>query len=52
MIILSLNVRGLGGAPTILALKRLCHNVSPDVIFLQETKLSGSWAIDSFSNWL
>jgi len=37
MIILSLNLRGVGGAPKALALKRIIAQVSPDIIFFQET---------------
>jgi len=34
---MSLNVRGFGGAPKMLALKELFLSVKPDIIFLQET---------------
>jgi len=52
MIILSLNIRDLGGSPTHLTLKQLFQTVSPEVLFLQETKVVGSWAQEILSRWL
>jgi exonuclease III len=52
MIILSLNIRGLGGSPAQLALKRLFQTISPEVLFLQETKVVGSRAQEVLSRWL
>jgi exonuclease III len=40
MIVLSWNVRGLNSIPRQKAVRRLIESQSPDVIFLQETKLS------------
>ena len=40
MIILSWNVRGLNNIPRQKVVRRLIDSHSPDVIFIQETKLS------------
>ena len=40
MIILSWNVRGLNNIPRQKVVRRLIDSQSPDVIFIQETKLS------------
>jgi hypothetical protein len=44
MIILSLNLREVGGAPKLLNLKRLILSTSPDIIFFQETMVDSSKA--------
>jgi hypothetical protein len=49
MIVLSLNVCGVGGASKRLALKRLFNVYSPDVIMLQETMCPGTKAIEVMS---
>lgn len=41
MLILSLNLRGVGGAPKSLALQRLLTSLSPDFILFQETMTRG-----------
>jgi hypothetical protein len=41
MIVLSLNVRGVGGAPKYLSLKRLFDMVKPDLVMIQETMVDG-----------
>lgn len=41
MILLSINVRGVGGIPKFSALKILVQLVSLDIIFLQETMVTG-----------
>ena len=55
MIILSMNIRGVGGAPKFLALRRMCEIVRPDILLIQETMVSSDKAIDVFSkgvgNW-
>jgi hypothetical protein len=52
MIVLSLNVRGVGGAPKFLSLKRLLELVKPDVFFVQETMVCGNKAREVFSKLL
>jgi exonuclease III len=37
MILLSLNIRGVGGTLKQASMRRVCRKVKPDVIFLQET---------------
>jgi exonuclease III len=53
MIILSLNARGVGGAPKIQALKRMVVECKHDIILVQETMCPGEKAIElAFSLWL
>ena len=40
MIVLSWNVRGLNSIPRQKVVRRLIESQSPDVVFIQETKLS------------
>ena len=49
MIILSMNIRGVGGAQKLLALRRVCENVRPDILMIQETMVTAEKAIDVFS---
>jgi hypothetical protein len=49
MIVISLNVRGVGGAPKFLALKRLFDLVKPDIVMIQETMVDGNKAREVFS---
>jgi exonuclease III len=49
MIVISLNVRGVGGAPKSLALKRLFDLVKPDIVMIQETMVDGNKAREVFS---
>jgi len=51
MIVISLNVRGVGGAPKSLALKRLFDLVKPDIDMIQETMVDGNKAREVFSNF-
>lgn len=44
MLVFSLNLKGVGGAPKTLALRRLFTTNQPNVIFLQETMSLGSKA--------
>jgi exonuclease III len=44
MILLSLNIRGVGGTLKSASLQRLLRRTSPDIIFLQETMVEGSKA--------
>jgi len=48
MIITSHNIRGLGGNPKFLALKRLFYSLSPDILCIQETMTSADRACDYF----
>jgi exonuclease III len=52
MIIMSLNVRGVKGAPKIQSLKCLVFDCKPYIILVQETMCSGEKAMESFSPWL
>ena len=52
MIILSLNVRGLGGRPKSFGLRSLIKALHPDLILLQETMCSDLPALLSFSKIL
>jgi hypothetical protein len=52
MIVLSLNVRGVGGAPKFLALKRLIELVKTDVFLVQETMVCSFRAMEVFSKLL
>ena len=45
MIILSMNIRGVGGAPKLRALRRIFEIVRPDVILIQETMVPADKAI-------
>ena len=49
MLILSLNIRGLGGRPKSLGLCSLINSLNPDLILLQETMCSDVPALLSFS---
>lgn len=49
MILFSLNIRGVGGLPKQLALKRVLHITNPDLILLQETMESGDKARSFFN---
>ena len=49
MIILSMNIRGVGGAQKLLALHRVCENVRPDILLIQETMVSSEKVIEVFS---
>ena len=51
MLIVSFNTRGLGGPQKKTSLKRLCNNLKPSVIMLQETMLEVS-KVDSIINEL
>ena len=51
MIVLSFNVRGVGGAPKSLALRRLFDLVKPDLVMIQETMVPGVRAREVFSNF-
>ena len=50
-----MNIHGVGGAQKLLALRRVCENVRPDILLIQETMVSSDKAIDVFSkvlgNW-
>ena len=46
MIVLSWNVRGLNSIPRQKAVHRLIESQSPDLVFIQETKLS----LDALAN--
>ena len=52
MIILSLNVRGLGGKTKTLSLRSLISSIKPDFILLQETMCSDLPALFAFSKLL
>jgi exonuclease III len=52
MIIISLNSRGVGGAPKQQALKRLCVVYKTDVLLLQETICARSNVVEFFSSFL
>ena len=52
MIILSMNIRGVGGTHKILALRRVCELVRPDVLLIQETMVSVDKALEVFSKVL
>jgi ABC-type uncharacterized transport system YnjBCD ATPase subunit len=52
MIFLSFNVRGVGGAPKKLALKRMFLSLKPDIIMIQETMCPSDKAREIFSPWL
>jgi exonuclease III len=52
MKVLSFNAQGLGGAPKLLSLKRLCKVVNPDVIMVQETMCIGARAEEICNSWL
>ena len=52
MIILSLNVRGLGGRPKTLGLRSLINSLHPDIILFQETMCSALPSLFSFSKLL
>jgi hypothetical protein len=51
MIVISLNVRGVGGAPKSLSLKRLFDLVKPYIVMIQETMVDGNKAREVFSNF-
>lgn len=50
MIILSQNVRGVGGSPKLLTLKRLVGLNHPDIMYFQETMVYGERAYGVFKN--
>ena len=52
MIILSLNIRGLGGRPKTLGLRSLLESLHPDLILLQEKMCSDLPALISISKFL
>ena len=52
MLILSLNIRGLGGKTKSLNLRALFKTLNPDFILLQETMCSASPALFAFSKLL
>ena len=52
MLMLSLNIRGLGGRPKLLSLRALFNSLKPDFIFLQETMCSDVSALVAFSKLL
>ena len=52
MLILSLNVRGLGGKTKLYSLRSLFLFVCPDMILLQETMCSSFPTLHAFSNLL
>ena len=52
MLILSLNVRGLGGKTKTLSLRSLFSSLKPDFILLQETMCSAHPALFAFSKLL
>ena len=52
MIILSMNIRGVRGAPKLRALRRIFEIVRPDVILIQETTTLASRACRFFLNIL
>jgi exonuclease III len=52
MIVVSLNVRGVGGAPKFLALKWFIALVKPDILFIQETMVSELKAREIFAKLL
>jgi exonuclease III len=41
MKLLSLNIRGVGGAPKSATLRRLLASIRPNILFLQETMVEG-----------
>lgn len=49
MIMLSLNIRGIRGTLKLLSLCCLCESVNSDVVFLQETMVSGEKAREMFA---
>jgi hypothetical protein len=49
MIVLFLNVKGVGGDPKNLALKRLFDMIKPDLVMIQETMVLGVKAREVFS---
>ena len=52
MLILSLNIRGLGGRPKTISLRALINSLKPDFILLQETMCSNIPALLAFSKLL
>ena len=52
MIILYLNIRGLGGRPKTLGLRSLFDSLHPDIVLFQETMCSDLPALISFSKLL
>jgi hypothetical protein len=52
VIVLSLNVRGVGGAHKMIALKRLFSKYKPNIILMQKTMCEGKKAIEILSNVL
>ena len=52
MLILSYNVKGLGGAPKLAALYRILYLKRPKVVALQETMSEGGETKDSLKNYL
>jgi len=52
MIIVSFNIRGLGGAPKSLSLKKLFCNIRIGIVLIQETMCEGVKACDVFLKFL
>lgn len=52
MIILPMNVRGLGGVPKRKSLQRMLKKWKPNLILFQETMMSGKYAYDLLSYFL
>jgi hypothetical protein len=50
IIVLSFNEHGIRGTPKILALKRLCVVVNPNILLIQETMCRGAKADEVFSS--
>jgi hypothetical protein len=48
MIILSMNLRGFGGAPKMLSIKKVIQSTSPDIILFQETMVDSYKSKDFF----
>ena len=44
-----MNIRGVGGAQKLLALRRVIENVRPDILLIQETMVSSEKAIEVFT---
>jgi hypothetical protein len=51
MIVISLNVRGVGGAPKIVSLKTLFDLAKPNLVMIQETMVDGIKARGLFKKY-
>jgi exonuclease III len=52
MIIISFNVRGIGGPQKTISLKRMILSLKPDIIMLQEKMCTGENVRDIVEPWL